>query len=84
MTELKGGMCSENEEVEEYKETKAPQEKDYSIYKEHNGKVIKLLFGDETDLKKRKDIKSHLLKTNPGVIIGDIKQTFIWTLNCVI
>ena len=76
MTELKAGTCSENEEVEEYEEMKAPQEKDYSIYKEHNGKVIKLLFGDETDSKKRKVIKSHLLKTNPGVIIGDIKQTF--------
>ena len=74
MTELKVGTFSENEEVEEYEETKAPQEKDYSIYKEY--KVIKLLFGDETDSKKRKDIKSHLLKTNPGLIIGDIKQTF--------
>ena len=76
MAELKAGTCSENEEVEEYEETKVPQKKDYSIYKEHNGKVIKLLFGDETDSKKRKDIKSYLLKTNPGVIIGDIKQTF--------
>ena len=36
MTELKAGTCSENEEVEEYEETKAPQENDYSIYKEHN------------------------------------------------
>ena len=40
MTELKADMCSEHEEVEEYEETKAPQEKDYSIYKEHNSKVI--------------------------------------------
>ena len=59
MTELKAGTCSENAEVEEYEETKAPQEKDYSIYKEHNSKVIKLLFGDETDSKKRKNTKSH-------------------------
>ena len=68
MTELKGGMCSENEEVEEYKEykeTKAPQEKDYSIYKEHNGKVIKLLFGDETDLKKEERYQISLTENEP-------------------
>ena len=53
MTELKADTCSENEKVEEYEESKAPPEKDYSIYKEHNGKVIKLLYGDETDSKKR-------------------------------
>ena len=76
MREFKAGTCSENEEVGKYEETKAPQENDYSIYKEHNGKVIKLLFGDETDSKKRKDIKSHLMKTNPGVINGDIKENF--------
>ena len=69
MTELKAGTCSENDKVEKYEETKTLQEKDYSIYKEHYGKVIKLLFGDETDSKNRKDIESHLLKTNPGVII---------------
>ena len=36
------GWHMENEEVEEYEETKAPQGKDYFIYKEQNGKVIKL------------------------------------------
>ena len=63
MTELKTGTCSENQEVEEYEETKAPQEKDYSIHKEHNGKVINYFLEMKLIEKKRKDIKSYLLRS---------------------
>ena len=53
---------SDGEHTQENEETKTPQDKDYSISKERNGKLIKLYFGDDADTAKKKKIKSNLLK----------------------
>ena len=64
------------EHTQESEETKTPQDKDYSIPKECNGKLIRMYFGDDADTTKKKKIKSNLLKKNHRIILADMKQTF--------
>ena len=67
---------SDGEHTQENEETKTPQDKDYSISKERNGKLIKRYFGDDADTTKKTKIKSDLLKKNRRIILADMKKTF--------
>ena len=78
MEEKDDDTYSNGEHTQENEETKTPQDKDYSIAisKERDGKLIKLYFGDDADIMKKKKIKSNLLKRNRKIILADMKQTF--------
>ena len=76
MEEKDDDTYSDGEHTQENEETKTPQDKDYSISKERNGKLIKLYFGDDADTTKKKKIKSNLLRKNRRIILADMKQTF--------
>ena len=54
MAEKDNSTCSNEEEHQDNEKTKKSKDKNYSLSKEHNGKVIKLYFDEDADTTQEK------------------------------
>ena len=75
----KDNSTSSEEGDQDNQKTKKSKDKNYSLCKEHNGKLIKLYFDEDADTTKKRKIKANLLKQNRGIVIADMKQIYKMT-----
>ena len=76
MAEKDNSTCSDEEGDQDNEKTKKSKDKNYSLSKEHNGKLIKLYFDEDADTTKKKKIKANLLKQYRGTVIADMKLIY--------
>ena len=59
MAEKDNSTCSHEEGDQDNEKTKKSKDKNYSLFKEYNGKLIKLYFDEDADTTKNKKIKAN-------------------------
>ena len=76
MAEKDNSTCSDEEGYQDNEKIEKSKDKNYSLSKEHNGKLIKLYFNEDADTTRKKKIKANLLKQYRGTVIADMKQIY--------